>query len=268
MDNFLLPSKVEFQPGETQYAGSLVVMPCYHGYGTTLGNAFRRVLLSSLPGAAVESFKIKGVQHEFSAIEGVKEDAIEIMLNLKQLAVRIFDEEQVVLHLTKKGNGEVTARDIEPNSSVEILNPDLVIAHVTGAKTFEMDISVGKGLGYRSVQEKDRKNQDLGTILTDSVYTPVTDVGYKVEYTRVGDITNFEKLTLNIETNGTISPQEAIEKSTKILMDHFTLILQNTQAPAHRAPVEAMDAATEVAEEIEMVAVPEKKAKRVSKKKS
>ncbi len=269
MQNFLLPSKVEFQPGETPHSGSLVVMPCYHGYGTTLGNAFRRVLLSSLPGAAVESFKVKGVQHEFSAVDGIKEDAIEIMLNLKQLAVKLYGEEPVTLHLTKKGTGEVTARDIEPNSSVEILNPDMVIAHVTGSKTFEMDIAIGHGLGYRPVQEKDRKNQDLGTILTDSVYTPIKDVGYKVEYTRVGDITNFEKLTLNIETNGTISPEEAIQKSAQILMDHFTVILQNTQAAIQTPHVTAPAMIKESSEELEVAEEePVKKPKRVSKKKS
>lgn len=212
-------------PGASAHSGSVVISPCYHGYGTTLGNALRRVLLSSLPGSAVEYFKVKGVQHEFSTVEGVKEDAVEIMLNLKQLAVRIFSDDLVTLNLVKKGPGVVTAGDIEPNASVEIINKDLVLCTLTKNKTLEMEIVVGRGRGYKPVEEKNRQSYDLGTIVVDSVYTPVTDVGYHVEYTRVGDITNYEKLTLNIETNGTISPDEALRQATQILMDHFTIIL-------------------------------------------
>jgi DNA-directed RNA polymerase subunit alpha len=226
MEKFLLPSKVEFQDGPTPHAGSVVIMPCYQGYGTTLGNAFRRVLLSSLPGAAVERFKIKGAQHEFSTIDGVKEDVLQIMLNLKQLVVRVFADDPITLTLRKKGPGPVTAGDIEANSSVEIVNPDLVIANLTGKKDIDMEIVVGKGRGFKPVEEKDKKNYDLGTIVVDSVYTPVRDVGYKVEYTRVGDITNYERLIISIETNGTITPQEAMRQSTEILMNHFSIILE------------------------------------------
>ncbi len=225
MENFLLPSKVEFHAGATPLSGTVVIMPCYHGYATTLGNAYRRVLLSSLPGSAVEYFKIKGVQHEFGAVEGVKEDVVEIMLNLKQLAVKVFSDEPVILELSKKGLGPVTAGDITPNSQVEIINKDLVLANLTKSKNFEMEIVVGKGRGYKPVEEKNRQNYDLGTIVVDSVYTPVKDVGYHVENTRVGDITNYEKLTLNIETNGTITPHDALRQSTQILMDHFSIIL-------------------------------------------
>lgn len=226
MENFLLPSKVEFQPGPNLHSGTVVITPCYHGYGTTLGNAFRRVLLSSLPGTAVEHFKIKGAQHEFSTVEGVQEDVMEIMLNLKLLVTKVFSDDPVTLNLTKKGPGPVTAKDIESNSQVEIINTDLVIAHLTSNKTLEMEIAVGKGRGYKPVEEKDKKNYDLGTILVDSVYTPVKDVGYKVEYTRVGDITNYEKLSISIETDGTLTPEEAMRQSTEILMNHFTIILE------------------------------------------
>ena len=229
MENFLLPSKVEFEASATPNAAQVVITPCYHGYGTTLGNALRRVLLSSLPGSAVEYFKVKGVQHEFSTIEGVKEDVVEIMLNLKQLAVKIFSDEAVVLSIVKKGPGPITAGDIEANSNVEVINKDLVICTLTKNRALEMEITVGRGRGYRPVEEKDRQNHDLGTILTDSVYSPVKDVGYHVEYTRVGDITNYEKLTLNIETNGTISPREALEQATQILMDHFTIVLSKSR---------------------------------------
>jgi DNA-directed RNA polymerase subunit alpha len=240
MENFLLPSKVEFQPGESEFMGSMIVMPCYYGYGTTLGNAYRRVLLSSLPGAAVEYFKIKGVQHEFSTTEGVKEDALEIMLNLKQLAVKVFSDDPVTLTLSKKGIGPVTAGDIEPNSNVEVINKDLVIANLTANKNFEMEITVGRGRGYKPVEEKDKKSYDLGTIVIDSVYTPIKDVGYKVEYTRVGDVTNYEKLTLSIETNGTIAPEEAIRQSTEILMNHFTIILDGVKSGAMAPKSEMM----------------------------
>lgn len=232
MENFLIPSKVELQEGSDALKGVLVVTPCFHGYGTTLGNALRRVLLSSLPGAAAEAFRIKGIQHEFSSVDGVQEDVVEIMLNLKQLAVRVFTDEPITLTLTKKGSGPVTAGDITKDANVEIINKDLIICNLTANKTLEMEIIVGKGRGFKPVEEKDKKNYALGTIVIDSIYTPVKDVGYKVEYTRVGDITNYEKLILNIETNGTITPQEAIKQSVQILMNHFSVILDNIVNPA------------------------------------
>ncbi len=268
MENFLLPSKVEYKAGESAHAGSVIITPCYHGYGTTLGNALRRVLLSSLPGSAVEYFKIKGVQHEFTTAEGVKEDAVEIMLNLKQLAVKVFVDEPVTLSISKKGVGPVTAGDIEPNSNVEIINKDLVICTVTKAtKAFEMEITVGRGRGFKPVEEKNRQNYDLGTVVVDSIYNPVKDVGYHVENTRVGDITNFEKLTLQIETNGTISPKSALEQATTILMDHFTVVLdaarKSDDSEVSAAPEAVADEAPAKADE----AAEEPKAKKKSKKK-
>lgn len=224
MENLLLPSKVEFKEGEQGNIGVVTLSPCYYGYGTTLGNALRRVLLSSLPGAAVESFKLKGTQHEFSTIEGVKEDVVEIMLNLKQLVVKIYSEEPVTLTLSKKGKGPVTAADFEKNSAVEVINKDLVIANLTADKNFELEVNVGMGRGFRTVEEKDKQLVDLGTILIDSIYTPVKDVGYHVEYTRVGDITNYEKLSLTIETNGSISPKTALQQATDILTEHFRIV--------------------------------------------
>ncbi len=247
MENYLLPSKVEFEASAQPHTAMVVITPCYHGYGTTLGNALRRVLLSSLPGSAVEYFKVKGVQHEFSTIEGVKEDVVEIMLNLKQLAVKIFTDEMVVLNISKKGPGPVTAGDIEPNSNVEIINKDLVICNLTKNRTLDMEIAVGRGRGYRPVEEKDRQHQDLGTVLTDSVYTPVKDVGYHVEYTRVGDITNYEKLNMLIETNGTISPREALSQATQILMDHFMIVANGSASGAETKSEEVVSAVEEVA---------------------
>lgn len=226
MEDILLPTTIEFTDGDQPNVGKVVITPCQKGYGTTLGNALRRVLLSSLPGAAIESVKIDGVQHEFSAIEGVQEDVVEIILNLKQVAVRCFSDEPVVLSLTKKGKCEITAADFDKNSDVEIVNPDLKIMTVTDAKKeINLEVVIGKGRGYVPVEEKDSKSMDLGTIAIDSLYTPIRDVGYNVESTRVGDVVDFEKLVLNIETNGTITPKRAVEQATKILMDHFSLIL-------------------------------------------
>lgn len=224
MENILLPTSISFEDGNEPNVGVVTITPCQQGYGTTLGNALRRVLLSSLPGAAVESFKIKGVSHEFSAVPGVLEDVVEIMLNLKQLAALSHVEEPVTLLLTKKGKGEVKAGDFDKNSDVEIKNPDLKILTLTKDMDFEMEITIGKGRGYVPVAEKTDKNVDLGTMLIDSLYTPIRDIGYAVENTRVGDVTDFEKLTLTIETNGTISPKAAVQQATKILIDHFTLI--------------------------------------------
>lgn len=230
MEHILIPSTIEFQTTENPLVGKLVVTPCHQGYGTTLGNALRRVLLSSIPGAAVEAVKIDGVQHEFAGIDGVQEDVIDILLNLKQLAVVSHSDAPVELTLTKKGLGPVTAADFEKNADVEIINQDAVLATVTDAKkTFSMEVIVGRGLGYIPAAEKNSKNLDLGTMLVDSFYSPVKDVGYDVENTRVGDITDYEKLTLTIETNGTITPRDAVRETTKILMNHFSIILEASE---------------------------------------
>jgi len=264
-----LPSKIEFQPGADEFSGSLTVMPCYHGYGTTLGNALRRVLLSSLPGSSVESFKIRGVSHEFSAVEGVKEDVVEIILNLKQLSVRVYSDEPVKLNLVKKGKGPVTGADIEKNADVEVINKDLVICNLTGTKGLEMEITVGRGRGYKPVEEKNKDNNELGTILIDSVYSPIKDVGYKVEYTRLGDITNYEKLVLNIETDGTITPQSAAAQATQILIDHFSTVLGSLKDGMNQSEMtmEKPDVDPEVAEgKIETEEKVDKKEKSVKKK--
>lgn len=242
MEDILLPTTIEFTDGEQPNIGKVVITPCQKGYGTTLGNALRRVLLSSLPGAAIESVKIDGVQHEFSAIDGVQEDVVEIILNLKQVAVRCFSNEPVVLSLTKKGKGDITAADFEKNSDIEIVNPDLKIMTVTDTKKeINMEVVIGKGRGYVPVEEKDSKNMDLGTIVIDSLYTPIRDIGYNVESTRVGDVVDYEKLVLNIETNGTITPKKAIEQSTKILMDHFSLILDMASDMSHTETEEVIE---------------------------
>lgn len=233
MEEILLPSKIELTPGETDRQATLTVEPCYHGYGTTLGNALRRVLLSSLPGAAVTAVKIKGATHEFAALEGVKEDVLELILNLKEVRMRVHTDEPVRLTLKVKGDKKVTAADIEANADVEIVNPDQHIATLTDKKSeLEMEIFVGRGRGYVPVEERGEEKLELGTIAIDAVYTPMREVGYRVENARVGDITNYDKLIMNIETDGTITPKEAVDRSVRILLDHFELLTDREAAAA------------------------------------
>lgn len=229
MENLLLPSTIRFEPSERPNEGVLVVEPCFHGYGTTIGNALRRVLLSSLPGAAVTAVKIKGVSHEFQPIENVKEDALEIILNLKSLRLKVYSDEPVVLSLTSKGKKIVTAGDISPNADVEIVNPELPIATVTSDDgEINMQVTVMRGRGYSSTEDRANEVNDLGTISIDALFSPIRNVGYRVEDTRVGEITNFDRLIMNIETDGTISPEDAVHQSVQILIDHFGLLLQNS----------------------------------------
>ena len=267
MQNLLLPSEVNFTQGDSATESDLVISPCYYGYGTTLGNALRRVLLSSLPGSAVEAFKIKGVQHEFTAVEGVKEDVVQIILNLKQMAVKVHTDEEVILKIKKKGKGPVKAGDVEKNADAEVMNNDLVLATLTSEKEFEMDIIVGRGRGFIPAEEKDKTGYDLGTIVIDSVYNPVKDVGYSVEYVRVGDVTNYEKLILHVETNGVATPQEAVSQATAIIMDHFSII-SSTIGGEDTGSAVLEDVSEEIAEEVEKEdeSVDEKKKDKKSKK--
>lgn len=267
MEKILLPTTIEFITTDNPNISQIVITPCHQGYGTTMGNALRRVLLSSLPGAAIESVKIKNAQHEFSTVEGVLEDVVDIILNLKQLAVRSFSDEPVVLKLSKKTHGEVTAADFEKNADVEIANPELKILTISGGKTaVELEVTIGKGRGYVPVEEKKNQNLDLGTILIDSLYTPIRDIGYHVELTRVGDVTDYEKLTINLETNGTIAPKEAMRQAVNILMDHFALILESTNE-AERMPELEVKTEEEVEEKKEesMAETEEKPAKKIKK---
>lgn len=232
MENLFLPNKIELKKGADENEGILVIEPLFHGYGTTIGNALRRVLLSSLPGAAVTSFKIKGTTHEFSAVKGIYEDILQIVLNLKQLRLKMFVDEPVVLKLVKKGEGEVTGADIEANSSVQIFNPDLKIATITdkGAE-LNMEITVEKGLGFDPTENRDKTKLPVGAIAVDAIFTPIKDIGLKVEDTRVGQITNYDKLTMNIKTDGTITPSFAINFAAKLLIDHFALITNEQNIP-------------------------------------
>lgn len=225
MEPILLPSKIRFTRGERPHEGMLTVEPCAQGYGTTLGNAMRRVLLSSLPGAAVTAVKIKGAEHEFSTLKHVKEDVLEIILNLKSLRMKLFSEEPVKLTLSVKGEKIVTAKDFDKDAQVEIVNPELVIATLTDpSASFEMDVWIGPGRGYRTTEERSKEKLELGTIAIDALYSPVLNVSYKVEATRVGEKTDFDKLILRVETDGTVDPLDAANQAVTILMDYVSVL--------------------------------------------
>jgi DNA-directed RNA polymerase subunit alpha len=210
-------------PGDASY-GKYVVEPLERGYGTTLGNALRRIMLSSLPGTAATSIKIAGVQHEFSTIPGVKEDVTEIVLNIKSLLVKLFCEGTKTVFIEAVGPCEVTAGDIKSDGEVEVLNPELHIATLDVGATLSMEITLNHGRGYVSAdQNKALRGGVIGVIPIDSLYTPVNKVNYTVENTRVGNMTDFDKLTLEVWTDSTISARDAVSLGAKILCDHFTL---------------------------------------------
>ncbi len=210
---------------ETESNGVFEISGLYTGYGVTIGNAFRRILLSSLPGAAITQVKIKSVKHEFSTIDGVLEDVIDITLNLKKIKFKFFADEPQVLTLKTKGQGEVYAKEIKANSQVELMTPDVLIATLT-SKTAELDmeITVEKGLGYSPAESRRLEKLPIGSIAIDAVFTPVTMVNYEIENMRVGERTDFNKLILTIETDGTITPSSALHKASNILKDHIEVI--------------------------------------------
>lgn len=231
-------SKTIYTPGvvsvdeHTKTSATLVVEPLHSGYGMTLGNSLRRVLLSSIAGAAVTAFKVEGASHEFTTLPNVKEDVVDIMLNLKGIRFRLFSEEPQTVRLVKKGAGAVTAKDIQTNADVEVVNPDHVIAHLDGAKAnLVIDIVVEAGRGYRTIDESgNRKASDM--IAVDAVFSPVQRVRYKVENTRVGQMTDLDKLVLTIDTDGTISPSEAFEEAAAILVNQYTALAGQTRVEA------------------------------------
>lgn len=208
--------------------GKFVVEPLERGYGTTLGNSLRRILLSSLPGAAVSSIKIQGVLHEFSTIPGVLEDVSEIILNIKDISAIMHSDEPVMLKIEAEGPGEIKAGDIITGSEVEILNKDLHIATLEDDAKLYMELEMTRGRGYVPAERNKKENQPIGVIAVDSIYTPVKKVNFKVENTRVGQITDYDKLTLEVWTNGTIKPDEATSLGAKILSEHLNLFITLT----------------------------------------
>ncbi|MFE5392445.1 DNA-directed RNA polymerase subunit alpha [Bacillus thuringiensis] len=205
--------------------GKFVIEPLERGYGTTLGNSFRRFLLSSLPGAAVTAIQIDGVLHEFSTVEGVVEDVTTIILNLKKLALKIYSEEEKTLEIDVQGEGIVTAADITHDSDVEILNPDLHIATLAKDAHFRVRLTAKRGRGYTPADANKSEDQPIGVIPIDSIYTPVSRVTYQVEKTRVGQVANYDKLTLDVWTDGSIGPKEAISLGAKILTEHLNIFV-------------------------------------------
>ncbi len=248
MEQLILPSKFTWEEGSKPSERRLIIEPCYFGYGTTLGNALRRVLLSSLPGAAATAVKIDGVSHEFSPITHVQEDVMQILLNVKQLRLKVFTDEPVRLVLEAKGKREVTAGDIAAQSDVEIVNPDLHIASLSHADAnLRMEIFVRRGRGYSTTDMRGKERLELGTMAIDAVFTPIRNVGFRVENTRVGEITNYDRLILTIETDGTLTPEEAIRQATRLLIDHFTLILEPPKEKAEEdTPAPDASAASEI----------------------
>jgi len=220
----LPPTKVMYKE-ENASKGVVEVHGCYPGYGSTLGNSLRRVLLSSLEGAAVTSVKIKGAQHEFSAISGVMEDVVQIILNLKKLQFKLHTDEPVKVSLKEKGEKVVTAKSIKTSSDIEVVNPDHVIATLTDKKAqLEMELEVQKGIGYTPVEQQERESKEIGMIAIDAIYTPIRRVNFNVENMRVGKQTDYEKVTLDIETDGSITPKEAFDRSVALLMDQYAAL--------------------------------------------
>ncbi len=219
---------------EDKRYGKFVVEPLERGYGTTLGNSLRRIMLSSLPGAAVSQVKIEGVLHEFSSIPGVKEDVTEIIMNIKELAIKNTSEsgEPKVAYIEFEGEGVVTAADIQADSDIEILNPDLVIAHLNGGADSKlyMELTITRGRGYVSSDKNKTEDMPVGVISVDSIYTPVERVNLSVQNTRVGQITDYDKLTLDVYTNGTLAPDEAVSLAAKVLSEHLSLFINLSES--------------------------------------
>jgi len=220
-----LPQKAKITKGEGNRA-TFEIEGLYPGYGVTLGNALRRVLLSSLPGAAISSVKLKGVQHEFSTISGVMEDVIEIILNLRQIRFKVHSQEPIRLILTAKGEKQVKAGDIKTTADVEVMNPEQLIVTLTDKKTeFEMEIEVMQGLGFVPVEARKKEKLEIGMIAIDSFFSPTRKVNFDVENMRVGDRTDYNRLRLDIETDGTITSEEALKKASEILVAQFQSLI-------------------------------------------
>lgn len=240
MEKIPLPNKVSFESvGDNKYQA--IMEPLYPGYGVTIGNSLRRILLSSLPGAAVTAVKIKGVEHEFSTVSNVKEDVIEIILNLKQMRMKIHTNEPVRLELKVKGEKTVKASDFKKNSDVEIVNPDLHIATLDNKNAdLDMEVIVQAGRGYVPVEQRENEKLEIGMIAVDAIYTPVKTVNFEIKNVRVGQITNYDALTMTIETDGTISGEDAIDMASKVLIEHFNLFTKvSLEQAAIPAPLDA-----------------------------
>lgn len=226
--------KIECIQSSDDYTyGKFVIEPLERGYGITLGNSLRRILLSSLPGVAVQSIKIDGVLHEFSTVPGVVEDVTEIILNIKSLSMKLFTDGPKIVYIDADGEGPVTAGDIKADSDVEILNPDLHICTLNGEHRFYMELVLNKSRGYIPAEKNKQTGQPIGIIPVDSIYTPARKVNYTVANTRVGQVTDYDRLTLEVWTNGSIKPDEAISLGAKILSEHLNLFIDLSDHAKH-----------------------------------
>ena len=255
MFDFEKPNIEIAEISEDKRYGRFVVEPLERGYGTTLGNSLRRIMLSSLPGAAVSQIKIEGVLHEFSSIPGVKEDVTEIIMNIKSLAIKNNSDtnEPKVAYIEYSGEGVVTAADIHADADIEILNPDLVIATLNGGADSKlyMELTITKGRGYVSADKNKNDELPIGVISVDSIYTPVERVNLSIQNTRVGQITDYDKLTLDVYTNGTLAPDEAVSLAAKVLSEHLNLFIDLSEI-ADKTEVMVEKEESETAKVLEM----------------
>lgn len=240
MRHISLPKKFTVEESVPGKKARVIIEPCFPGYGLTIGNTLRRVLLSSLPGGAVTAVKINGVQHEFSALADISDDVLEIILNLKLLRVRVYGDEPVVLKLSAKGEGKVTGANVETSADAEVINKDLYITTINDkSKSLEMELTVAKGVGYVPTEDQGKGKGEIGVILIDSIFTPVVNVGLSIEATRVGQKTDYDKVILDIETDGTISPEEAVKKSAEIIVNQFTWVMEGGSMDVEEVDIEA-----------------------------
>jgi DNA-directed RNA polymerase subunit alpha len=224
METFPLPTTMTVTPLEENRA-SILIEPLAPGYGTTVGNALRRALLSALVGAAVTDVRIEGVDHEFSTIPHVKEDVVDIILNIKQLRFRLHTDEPVTLQLSARGKKQVRAKDITANAQAEAVNSNALIATLTADDAaLEMELTVRRGRGYLPTESREKEERPIGVLAIDALFSPVRNVGFKIELVRVGSLTNYERLILTMETDGSLTAEEAIKAASRVLLDHFAFV--------------------------------------------
>ncbi len=272
MKSIPLPKSLSEQAGDGNHQATFIIEPLYPGYGMTIGNTLRRVLLSSLPGAAITAVKVEGADHEFSGLPHVKEDLVDIILNLKQVRLKLHGNEPVTVQLKVSGAKTVTAADIAKNAEVEVVSPDQVIATLTDkAANLDMELTVAPGRGYIPVEAREKEKLPIGTIAIDAIYTPVKNVNFDTEHVRVEQMTNFDKLSLHITTDGSITPAEALRQAAEIMVAHFQFVLDGPTPEVE--PIVIDEAATEPTEPAEPVEAPadpvaeEKPKKKAAKKK-
>jgi DNA-directed RNA polymerase subunit alpha len=241
--NFQMPRSVQIDTLSDSY-GRFTVQPLERGFGTTIGNALRRVLLSSIEGAAIKAVKIEGVQHEFSTLEGVVEDVTEIVLNLKEVNVKLLEGEEKIIHVKKEGQGELKAADLQVDAQIEIMNPDQHIAGLDRDGVLDMEITIGMGRGYVLSESNKSADQPMGTIVLDSAFSPVRKIHYDVDNARVGQQTDYDKLTLDVWTSGVVRPDDAVAHAAKTLKDHLELFINFDEEPEEELE-EVVDEATQ-----------------------